>query len=849
MRAPLSWIREFAALPPEVTGRDLAERLIAHGLEVETVYAIGAGASGPFVVGRVERIEELTEFRKPIRLCQVDVGPSHGGEREIICGARNFAPGDLVVVALPGATLPGGMQISARETYGHVSNGMICSERELGIGEESGGIIVLAPGEAEVGLDVGPRFGIGEEILDIAVTPDRGYAMSIRGIAREAAIAYAVDFVDPVGELAELSGVTASSMGQARSGVVPVQCRTDDPIGCRSITMRTLTGIDVSTPSPQWLRARIIAAGMRPINVVVDVTNYVMLESGQPLHAFDADRVVGTLVARRAAGGETLVTLDGVERQLDVDDLVIADDTGPVALAGTMGGESAEVGANTMTIALEAACFEAITVARMSRRHKLSTEASRRFERGVDPALAPFASHRAAALIAQLAGGASVGMTGQELPLDSSIIRMSATEPADVSGASISPERVVGALEAVGCRVENSDSGLRVTPATWRPDLVQPADLVEEVLRLVGYDAVPSVLPVVPTGGGLTVRQRLRRIAARAVAEIGLIEVLTYPFIGSADFDRLGLAADDPRRNTLALLNPLSAERPGLRTTLLSGVLETASRNISRGHDSVLIFEIGPVFLLSNSGVEPVIEVRPGVEDRPSEEQLAELRGCLPHERLSLGGVLCGAWEPGGWWGSGRDACWADAIEAARFVAGRLGIELTVEAASQPADAGPAATWHPTRRASLSVAGRFVGWAGEVHPRVAAAFGLPGRAGALELDLDTLIELAEVDPVPTAPTVWTMPLAKEDLALVVDESVTEADVAAALRSGTGPVLESLRLFDVYRGPQVGPGRKSLAFSLRFRAPDHTLKASELSTARLAALAAANEATGAELRQS
>ncbi len=840
MRAPLSWIREFVSIPPEVTGRELAERLIAQGLEVETVHVVGAGGSGPIVVGRVVEVEELEGFRKPIRLCLVDVGPARGGVRQIICGARNFAPNDLVVVALPGATLPGGFEIGARTTYGHVSDGMICSARELGTGEDSAGIIVLAPGEAEVGSDLGPRLGFGEEVLDIAVTPDRGYAMSIRGVAREAAIAYGVEFVDPVSELADLPGSTGSGVAMA-----PVDCRTDDPRGCRSITMRTLTGVDVSAPSPQWLRARLSAVGMRPINVVVDITNYVMLETGQPLHAFDVDRVEGSLVARRATPGESLVTLDGVERRLDPDDLVIADDTGPVALAGTMGGETTEIGPGTSTIALEAACFEAITVARMSRRHKLSSEASRRFERGVDPALSPFASHRAAALIVALAGGRSVGMTGRELPLELPVIRMAATVPGDVAGASITPGEAVARLESVGCRVDRSDSELTVTPATWRPDLAQSADLVEEVLRLVGYDAVPSVLPVVPTGGGLTVRQRLRRIAARAAAEFGLVEVMTYPFIGSADFDRLGLAAGDPRRDALTLLNPLSAERPALRTTLLPGVLEAASRNVSRGSDSVLIYEIGPAFLPSDSGVEPVVEVRPGVRDRPSDEELTDLQRPLPCERLRLGAVMCGSWEPAGWWGPGRTAGWADAIESARFVADRLGVGFRVEPADPSTGLDAGNTWHPTRCADLIAGGRVVGRAGELHPAVVLAYGLPERAAAVELDLDTLLELA--NSVPAAPEVGTMPVAKEDLALVVDEEVPAAAVAAALSAGAGSLLESLHLFDVYHGPQVGSGRKSLAFGLRFRAPDHTLTAEDLAGARSAALAAAKAATGAELR--
>ncbi len=893
MRAPLSWIREFVDLPPQVTGRELAEVLVRQGLEVETVHTVGAGTSGPLIVGRVTEIETLAGFKKPIRYCQVDVGAGlggehggeHGGEfggtRGIVCGASNFAVGDLVVVALPGASLPGGLAISARQTYGRTSDGMICSERELGLGQDGSGIMVLPAGAvastaastAQPGADAIALLGIGEEVLDIAVTPDRGYALSIRGIAREAAIGFECEFNDP-GLLEEQSD---SALPAPAGHLEPVECASLDATACRLITMRTLTGFDAAAPSPPWLRARLRAAGMRPISVLVDVTNYVMLETGQPLHAFDADRITGRLVARHALDGESLTTLDGVVRELDAEDLVIADDVRPLALAGTMGGSFAEITTASTTLALEAANFDAVIVGRMSRRHRLPTEASRRLERGVDPLLAPVASARAAALILKLAGGTHCGMTGWEAPLIAREIELAADEAARVSGLDLGADEVVHHLVAVGCSVTRTaaaptahdelpgpDPFVVVAPS-WRQDLRQPVDLVEEVLRLAGYDRIPATLPLVAAGGGLTGEQRLRRRVSRAAAAFGLNEVLTYPFVGPADFDLLGLAAEDPRRRLILLANPLSAERAGLRTTMLPGLLATAARNVSRGADGVAIFEVGSVFL-GDSGTDPRADAetdpatapRPAVFERPDPDQLAALGAALPTQPRRLGAVIGGTWEPPGWWGPGRQAGWPDAIEAARQLASSVGVPLQVEQVELGADPGQMAPYHPGRCAKLIIrvlkdasgAGSpeveiVIGNAGELHPKVAAQCVLPARTAVLELDLDQLI--AAATDVAPAPVVNTMPVAKEDLALVVAESVPAAAVAAALRSGAGPLLESVRLFDVYHGPQVVADHKSLTFALRFRAADHTLAADEVAAARAGALAAAAAQTGAVLR--
>ena len=362
MRISMSWIRELVDVPAGQTGRDVAEHLINAGLEVETVELVGEGLSGPIVVGKVLEIEELTEFKKPIRWCQVDTGADQ--PRGIICGARNFVVGDLVVVAPPGTTLPGDFTITARETYGHVSDGMICSERELALGEDHGGIIVLPADTAEPGADAAAILGVGDEVLDIAITPDRGYALSARGIAREVAISYDLPFADLVDRPETLP---APAKDRA-----PAHCASDDLDACPLFTLRTITGIDPARPTPQWMTNRLRDSGMRSVSLAVDITNYVMLELGQPLHAFDLDTLQGTVRADLAKPGEKLETIDHVTRELSTDDLTIRDDRGAIGLAGTMGGAQTEITDTTTNIALESAFFAPDIVARMGRRHRLT---------------------------------------------------------------------------------------------------------------------------------------------------------------------------------------------------------------------------------------------------------------------------------------------------------------------------------------------------------------------------------------------------------------------------------------------------------------------------------------------
>ncbi|MEU7296810.1 phenylalanine--tRNA ligase subunit beta [Streptomyces exfoliatus] len=840
MRVPLSWLREYVDLPATETGRDVQAKLISAGLEVETVEQLGAGLTGPLVVGKVLTIEELTEFKKPIRFCTVDVGQANGtGEpQEIICGARNFAAGDKVVVALPGAVLPGDFRIAERKTYGRVSRGMICSGDELGMGDDgTHGIIVLPP-EHEVGTDATVLLELFDEVLDIAVTPDRGYCLSIRGVARETAIAYGLPLRDP----ALLDVPAPNSYGY------PVQ--VTDPIGCDRFTARTVVGLAPEARSPIWLQRRLQKAGMRPISLAVDVTNYVMLELGQPLHAYDRTRLDGPIGVRRAEAGEKITTLDGTVRVLDAADLVITDNRGPIGIAGVMGGANTEIAdpatdpetgfvSGTSEVVIEAAHFDAISIARTARRHKLSSEASKRFERGVDPQAAAAAAQRTVDLLVLLAGGtAEAGVTEIVAPSAPRTITMPANHPDKVAGVDYGRETVVRRLQEVGCDVYGQDE-LVVTVPSWRPDLGAPNDLAEEVIRLEGYENLPSTLPKPPAGRGLTERQRVHRRVGRALAGAGYVEALNYPFIGEQALDNLGLDADDARRLLVKLVNPLSDEEPALRTTLLPGLLGALRRNDSRGSHDLALFETGLVFRPEG---QPGVAVRLPVDRRPTDAEIAEVNAALPAQPRRAAVVLAGAREQAGWWGKGRPADWADAVEAGRTVAAEAGVELIISADQH-------APWHPGRCAAfhVEVDGEkvLVGHAGELHPRVVKAFGLPARSCAMEIDLD-LLEKANEGPL-KAPRISSFPVATQDVALVVATEVPAADVEAALTEGAGELLESIRLFDVYTGDQLDEGTKSLAYALKFRATDRTLTVDEASAARDAAVALAADRTGAVLR--
>ncbi|MGJ9420984.1 phenylalanine--tRNA ligase subunit beta [Aeromicrobium sp. CF3.5] len=869
---PISWLRQYVDLPADLTAEALAARLTAFDLKLEEI--VSSGISGPLVVGRVLALAQSPQKNgKTINWCRVDVGEHNdpstpdappapeaadgsSGDvpsRGIICGAHNFVEGDLVVVSLPGTRLPALAhviehgEIGARKTYGHVSDGMIVSLAEIGRtgdsplmvpGSGADGIIVLEPGSAQPGDDAIGLLGLDEVVLDLEVNPDRAYALSMRGVARDASIALGVLFHDPAEVTVDVEGPS-----------YPV--RVDDPEACPVFVTREVTGFDPTAPSPAWLVDRITAAGMRPISLAVDVSNYVMLELGQPNHAYDRAKIRGDITVRRSGAGEKVTTLDDVERVLDPADLLIADDAGPIGLAGVMGAAHVEIDGTTTDIVIECAAFDPPTVFRMARRHKLSSEASRRNERGIDVTLQARAATRVAELLVELGGGTvgrGVTIVG-EAPARATVT-LPADLPARISGVDIDAATCVEALRANSCTVELTDATLAVTPPPWRPDLTDPYDIVEEVLRVVGYDQVPSLLPPAPAGRGLTHAQQLRRRVGLVAAGAGLIEVKTFPFTGPTALDRLGLPADDSRRQQVLLENPLSAEEPGMTTTLLPGLLKALTLNVGRGHPDVQIMELGRVFHPKPAGAEaPILPV----DHRPSAEQMAAFAAALPDQPQHLAFVLDGQRERSGWSTTGRTAGWSDALAIVRRIAESLHVDLVVRQAQR-------APWHPGRCAEIVVraasdvpgsgtvsdvpgSGTVIGYAGELHPRVVRDHDLTGVVAAAEIDLDALIAAAPV--VGPRPDFSAFPVAKEDLALVVAEEVPAETVAAALR-GADPLIESVRLFDVYVGDQVPEGHRSLAFALRLRAPDRTLTDEEIKASREAAVSAAAR-LGATLR--
>jgi phenylalanyl-tRNA synthetase beta chain len=827
MRLPYSWLREVvqAGAPDwNVTPDELEHTLIRIGHEVEEIIPVGPVA-GPLTVGRVSEIDELTEFKKPIRAVKVDIGEA--GPRDIVCGATNFAVGDLVVVALPGTVLPGDFKIATRKTYGRTSDGMICSTAELNLGTDHSGILVLPPGTAEPGKPAADLLGLDDVVFHLAITPDRGYCLSVRGMAREIANAYDLDYVDP----ADVPPLPAD--GDA----LPV---TIEPgTGVLRFGLRPVAGVDPTAVSPWWLQRRLLLSGIRAISPAVDVTNYVMLELGHPMHAHDRSLITGGFKVRFAEPGETVVTLDDVERKLDPGDVLIVDDIATAAIGGVMGAGTTEVRDTTTDVLLEAAVWDPAAVSRTQRRLRLYSEAGRRYERFVDPAISVAALDRCAALLADIASGTIepklTDWRGDPPREDWSHppVSMAVDLPDRTAGVDYADGTTQRRLSQIGADVVTDGDRVTATPPSWRPDLRQPADLVEEVLRLEGLEIIPSVLPQAPAGRGLSPVQKRRRAVGKSLALNGYVEVLPTPFLPAGVFDQWGLAADDPRRDATQVLNPLESDRPQLATTLLPGLLEALGRNVSRGAVDVALFAIAQV--VESTPETRAVERIPN-DRRPTDEEIATLDASLPRQPHHVAVVLAGLREPAGPWGSGRRADAVDAFEAVRVIGRAAGVEMTLRAAHY-------LPWHPGRCAEVVIGDTVVGHAGELHPAVVERSGLPKGTCAVELNLDA-IPVTEAMP---APAVSPFPAVFQDVSLIVGEDVAAQTVVDAVRDGAGELLEDVRLFDVYTGPQIGDGRKSVTLALRFRAADRTLTEDEASAARDAAVKTAADRVGAVQR--
>ncbi|MGL3199060.1 MULTISPECIES: phenylalanine--tRNA ligase subunit beta [Curtobacterium] len=829
MRVPLRWLGESVDLPEDATLEHVHAALVSVGFEEEDVHTYDL--TGPIVVGRVLSLEpEPQKNGKTINWCQVDVGEPE--PRGIVCGAHNFVAGDLVVVTLPGAVLPGPFPIAARKTYGHVSDGMIASARELGLGDEHDGILRFADlgMEPEVGADAISLLGLDDAAVEINVTPDRGYAMSMRGVAREYAHATGASFHDPA---ERVTPRTAEGFPVSIADHAPIRGR----LGANTFVTRVVRGIDPTVKTPAWMVSRLALAGVRSISLPVDITNYVMFELGQPLHGYDLAKVVGGLGVRRAAAGETLVTLDDVTRKLDPEDLVITDDDGPVGLAGVMGGARTEISDTTTDVLVEAAVFDPVSIARTARRHKLPSEASRRFERGVDALVSEAAANRALELLVELAGGTAdpLGSTLVDTT-PRATIAMRIGRPAELIGVEYTDAEVIDTLRAIGATVEVDGELLSVTPPTWRPDLGDDTTLVEEIARIVGYGRIPSVLPVAPPGRGLTGHQQARRRVANALAAAGLVEVVTAPFVSAAAQDAYP-GIDGDGGPSVVLANALDSEQNRLRRSGLPALVDVARRNVSRGLVDVAVYETSRVFLPADGHELGTTDVPAGAA-LPDRETLAALDASLPAQPFHVSALLTGNRVPKQPGTAAEPYGIADALDAAREVAWAVGVDLTVAQSTHP-------SLHPGRTASLLVGDAVVGVAGELLPELSEAAVLPRVVAVLELDLDALVAAAP-ELVSVAP-IESYPAATQDLSLVVDADVAAGDVLEAVRSGAGELLEYARLVDDYRGAGVSEGQKSLTFALRFRATDRTLTAAEASEARDGAVRRAGERFGATLR--
>jgi phenylalanyl-tRNA synthetase beta chain len=793
MKVPLRWLQEFIELPT-TDPVQLSDVLTMLGHEVETFDVLEPGWTN-VVVGKVERITPHPDADK-IRVCQVETG---SGPQQIICGAWNFSEGAHVAVAQPGAILPGDFEIGRRTIRGVESNGMICSESELGLGEDHTGILVL-DGEPVPGSPFVELVELPDVVFDLAITNNRPDAMSLVGIARDLAAHYEIQYRVPDRPLQTVSGAPGISV------------EIEDPSGCRRFTAREIRGVEVGS-SPLWVRQRLRKAGMRAISNIVDVTNYVMLELGHPLHAFDADTISGgRLTVKRAETGETLETLDGEQRTLTSDDLIIYDAEGPTSMSGTMGGARSEVSESTVNVLMEAASWDPPTIMYMSRRHGLMSEASTRFERGVDPNLTNQANARAAAMVVELGGGSVLDGVIDEVAVEVSPIEIDLTV-SDVErllGPGFTTEQLSGILTRLGMTVDGADP-MVVTVPTYRPDVTRPADLVEEVARLHGYDRFGATLPTGP-GGGLTPEQKRARRLTSALVGLGMHQTVTLPFVSQADLAKLGWTDTD---RLLTVANPLREEEATMRPTMLPAMLNVARYNFSYGMSEVALFEMARVFR-----AEPW-------SDDPR----------LPEQNAVLAWVIVGGFGPRL---LGEEPPMADAIvsiSVLRHVIAELGHpEFAVEPAEAPG-------YHPGRSALVRLGGSVIGHVGELSPRASREFDITGRVAIGEVELDPL--LARVDPVvATSPSAF--PHVDFDLSFLLPSDLAVGRLIGATSEAGADLVESARVFDVFRGPGVEEGSRAVAIRYRLRSADHTLTNEEVSPVRQGMISAA-EQLGARLR--
>ena len=804
MKVSVEWLQDFVS--PLPAPEDLARRLTRAGLEVEGIERPAEALAG-VMVARIAAAAPHPGAEK-LTVTQVEAG----GERlQVVCGAKNFEVGDLVPLATVGTTLPGGPTIQRASLRGVESEGMLCSGKELGLSEDASGLLIL-PRDLVPGTPLARALGLEDTVLEVNVTPNRGDALSHLGVGREAAAVLGVPLQRRLRTPAE-SGAPVSDA---------IRIEIADPEGCRRFTARVLEGVRIG-PSPAWLRRRLERCGVRSISNVVDVTNYVMLELGQPFHAFDLDRIQGGLLrVRRARDGEPLTTLDGKQRTLVPDDLVIEDTRGAQSLAGTMGGADTEVSEKTTRVLLEAANWDPGTIRRMARRHQLHSEASYRFERGVDRTVLPEVLDHAAALMAELSG-ATVRRGRIDVhprPAEPRLVPLARGEVDGLLGAATPDSEVRSILSSLGFATE---AGGRWRVPGWRHDVERPEDLVEEVARIRGYEHIPSVLPassgeLVPEPAWVEVERRIRG----ALSGAGFDEVVNYsfvdpevlPWVTPRAVEKLGSPV-----GAVSLKNPLTPQQAVMRTTLLASLLANIASNLRHQPESLRLYEIGRAYLRDPHG---------GKDLRPVAE-----------ERLHVAGVLWGRRDPRSWTSKDAQNDFADARGVVEAIVSSLSAgELSCRLAR-------VAPFHPRATAEARVGDVVLGWIGEVHPLVAQHLDLPSGVFAFELEFEGLEQVARLSPqfqpLPRYPAVL------RDLAVVVPLTMEAADVRAVIREVGQPLVEDAALFDVYTGSPLPEGQKNVAFALTYRSPERTLRDDEVQEAHRRIVDEVQRRLGGQLR--
>lgn len=816
MRVPWSWLKDYC--DPGVSPELLAERLSMTGTEVERISEIGAPSEEGYVVGRVISAEQHPNADR-LRVCEVNVGEADS--RTIVCGAPNVAAGQVVAVALPGALMPGGQKLGEAKLRGVASAGMILSEAEMELGADSDGIAVLAT-EAAPGTALSAVIPIAEKVLELEVTPNRPDCFGVFGVAREVhAISAAPLAPEPWAQGGDPEATGEGEVSDYASVTVEV------PDLCPRFTARVFTDVEIG-PSPLWLKQRLLAAGQRPINNVVDITNYVMLLTGQPLHAFDLDKVPdGALIVRRAVEGEKMRTLDDIERSFDSEAVLVCDRNGPSGIAGIMGGQVSEVSETTTRVLMEVANWNGPNLLTTSAKLGLRSEASTRFEKQIHPDLTIRAQIVAARLMVELGGARLVPGT-----IDTDV---DAYPPAELHlrqerltgllGMTVPPSDVAGYLARLGFAVEEEPAGFRVgVPADRYFDVTREVDLIEEVARVHGIDEnLEPTLPSRPPGaGGLEPYQLLLRRAEDLLCDAGVDEAVTWSFVSPDSRRRLGLdGSSDIEPRAITVHNPLSEEQSVMRTSLLGGLLDAASHNLARGAVAVSLFESGRVYLPEAPPSPPPSDG--GVLDG----QFAGHRPAPAQENHRIAAIIAGGFGKPSWRGEPTPADFYLGKGLLELLAGGLRAKIGFEPVQLP-------FLHPGRAAAVTLDGRPAGWLGELHPRLAAANDLPVSV-AFEIDAGALIAASTLG-AEVYEDLTSFPAVYEDVAVVVDDSVSAAAVGDAIEEGGGALLGGQRVFDVYEGEQIEPGKRSLAVRLEFRAADRTLTDSEVAERRAAIVA-------------